>query len=469
MRSNDFTSQKLKIQHSSGKVFTGQVQYCRVDDITRKWNLLFTSPVTKTFETVNWNLFECLVDLRRELARFSYQPLCNGARKDIFLSGMCGDMGEGHLGYIIQLEERMDTNDLVHILDYAAPHLIASIEEQEAFIEDWLYPGGKYTPIEHKLKIKNRKGEITEGQLLVYSNNKPSKIEFKLPQPILDLEYTGADFWECLTNLRTKLDGLELVPLCNGARIDAHMFLDEIEMFEGTRCRILMHGKIPHNREGIEIFDGADPSLVGSIQEQQDFYLSWLESLIHLSPAECRQYHRGSYPDEFFLRLVPIGGLLKMWIFEVDDESQEQPLKALSPLSYEDVDRIGELKSEAIVGFFRDGVVSASHFRFVVNKKFVDFMHEVIATKALDDISLHKAATTQKEGWIYIIDERALGEPEVVPPRPENVIGAFTVESGKIISGSYLPNEKYIVFAYDGLFQLTPFLYTALLEELREL
>lgn len=461
MNNSNF-SQELKIQSSNGEIFTGLLQCHRIDETSRQWNMVFTSPVMERIETTNWNLFACLTDLRRELARNSHRPLCNGARRDMYLSGMCGEMGEGRVGYIIKLGEPLELENLVCILDYAEPNLVVSIEEQEEFSEKWLYPDGKNTPTEQVLAVQDRNGGFMEGQLLIYRNVKPPRIEFTLSTtPALNFECTGRHFFECLTELRKKLENLGYIPLCNGSRIDVQIFRFDIEVLEGKNVHILTYGKIPTKEDKLYIFDSAESFLVGSINEQESFYQQWLQSIELLNLKDYKDYGRTRF-SELYFRLVSIGDLSRMWIFNIENKSHEHPLIALSPLPLEDVNKIGGLKGDAIIGFFSDDLCDESDF--TVNETFVSFMHRIVAARASEDVLLQEIAIRQQEGWIDIVDKRASGAIS-----SEDVIGSFEVKAGNIVANSYRINECYSIFGEKGLFQLTPFLYTVLLKELRTL
>jgi hypothetical protein len=456
MKRNIF-SRELKIQHLNGEIFPGKIHYFRVDDVICQWNLQFTSPVTKKLEAINNSMFECLIDLRRELAKYSYKPLCNGARKNIVLSGMCGDMGEGFAGYLVQQGQEININDLVEVLDYAEPSLVVSVEEQEVFREQWLYPKGRNIPKKYKLQILNERNEAFDGELLIFENLKSFRIKFRSSlTPIFTC--SGEDFSECFTKLWRDLSGIGFTPLCNGARTTAHVFLCEKRMLGANQVHILEFGKIPSSYGGLYIFDYAEPSLTGSIEEQDFFYRSWLDSIKPI----CGN-HNPILFEEIFFRFVHIGDLLKMWLFEINSRLEGGFTTALSPLSPEDVDRIGELKPEAIVGFFNQ-YVSPHAENLIVNKTFVCFMHQVFASKAFLDIPFQSAATQQQDGWIYVIDERGAEDP-----LPEDIIGSFEVQGGQIVVNSYQPNDNYAIIGKKGLFQLTPFLSKALIGALKAL
>jgi hypothetical protein len=457
-------SLKLSIQHISGNMLEGDLRAFRVDERTCRWIFEFTSLVTPKMTFNNSDMFECLIDLRIELKKYSYIPLCNGARLDTYpATGMCRDMAEGGAVFILKIGQPLDFDNVVNIFDYAEPQLIASVEEQLNFFESWLYPNGKYTPDQKELQIQHSGGGIIKGKLLIYERLKHCKIEFISSQtPIFECIQTN--FFECLVDLRRKLERLEYRVLCNGARLDTYIFRKMIQMCRGDRTHVLKHGCIPEDEDKLLIFKYAAPHLIASVEEQRKYYESWLESVKSLPKSEYTVYG-WSYFSDIYLRLIKIGDLPLMWLFDIDDE-EDIYLKALSPLSPEEVNQIGELKSEAIIGLFHNGNSRIEDFR--PNKVFLDFMHKIISTEAVEDPSIMEAAMQQKEGWLYIIDNRvsSIANDDT---DSEDIIGAFEVVDGKITSDSYYPNPNYSVLGENGLFQLPDSLYKLLIEAIKSI
>jgi hypothetical protein len=149
-----------------------------------------------------------------------------------------------------------------------------------------------------------------------------------------------------------------------------------------------------------------------------------------------------------------------MWLFDIDDKTDKSKKKALSFLSPEEVNEIGELKGEAIIGFIKNDSLAPEDF--ILNNLFINFMHRVIAINAPSDMAIQSAAIKQKEGWIYIIDNRASEHIY-----PEDIIGAFKVNAGIIISDSYSQNGKYSILTEKGVSQLSPFIIKSLTEEIK--
>ena len=83
------------------------------------------------------DLFEALVELRRELERIGYQVLCVGARVDAFPSSMSRSMGGGRKVYIARLGEPATAT--ADICDEAESGAVGTIEQQKEFHNKWIH------------------------------------------------------------------------------------------------------------------------------------------------------------------------------------------------------------------------------------------------------------------------------------------------------------------------------------------
>jgi len=82
--------------------------------------------------------FEALVTVRRELDRRGLRLCCQGARKDVWASGMSRDMSGGLLGYVLRDGTTVaHPGDHVHIFAPAMPELVGTVEEQRRHAERW--------------------------------------------------------------------------------------------------------------------------------------------------------------------------------------------------------------------------------------------------------------------------------------------------------------------------------------------
>jgi hypothetical protein len=260
----------LKIQDEQGFILDAQVAY--FSPSWQNWTLEFTSPITKKLSFTETDVFECLTQLRLELAKYGCKPLCAGARLDVYLSGMHRDMGSGLSAQIMNLGSEVNWEDRhVGIFDYAEPDLIASVEDQ------WNYYGSLFS-FSYELKIQHHSGSIVEGIIHESRLLDPNKIRFtSLVTPEIEA-YSTNDF-ECLTIFRIELDKYGYRPLCNGARRDTYSLPDDMETFGGSYVNILALGEFPNNEDHVETFEYAEPHLITSISEQRKNYEDWIDSV----------------------------------------------------------------------------------------------------------------------------------------------------------------------------------------------
>lgn len=153
-----------------------------------------------------------------------------------------------------------------------------------------------------------------------------------------------------------------------------------------------------------------------------------------------------------------------LYFYEINIKGQQ--FKALSWLSRDRVFEKG-LPSKAIIGIIpnRDAQLDPATFR--PNPEFIEFLHEVIEKYGPLDPDLQLEARRQGQGWVYIIDGRTPNPQGEVPP--EDIIGAFEVQAGRIVDGSYQRNQNHRILTKSGLFQLDSFLRDKLLAQTQSL
>jgi hypothetical protein len=101
---------------------------------------------------------------------------------------------------------------------------------------------------------------------------------------------------------------------------------------------------------------------------------------------------------------------------------------------------------------------------FARNRVFVDFMHEVVARRGPHLLGLQAEARRQRDGWVYIIDQRTRTPQGPIPP--EDIVGVFAVKGGEIVPGSYQRSPRHLILSADGFFRLGAELQACLLDEL---
>lgn len=123
----------------------------------------------------------------------------------------------------------------------------------------------------------------------------------------------------------------------------------------------------------------------------------------------------------------------------------------------------GGLPNETICGYWEEsGAGGAPTFR--ENPAFVELLHRVIATAALADPSMREAAKRQGEGFLYVIDLRTPDGPQGDVPGVD-VVGAFALNRGVLMAGSYQANPDHRLVTSDGAFVLPPGLNQAVVDE----
>ena len=265
----------LKIQDKQGFILDALVKY--FSPSWPNWTLEFTSPITEKLSFTEGDVFECLTQLRLELAKYDCKPLCAGARLNVYPSGMCRDMGNGLCAYLFIPDKQVDSEDLVGIFDYAEPDSIASVEEQ------FNYYGSQFSRI-HTIKIQHQSGSIVEGVIYESRVLEPNKMRFTSPVTP-DMEAYGKSNFECLTTFRVKLENYGYLPLCGGARFDTYTLSEY-----GIYVNILTPGKLPNQEDRVETFDYAEPHLITSVAEQRKNYESWLNSIKSIPGSELVDY-----------------------------------------------------------------------------------------------------------------------------------------------------------------------------------
>ena len=81
--------------------------------------------------------FECLVTVRRVLEQEGALVCCQGARPDVWPSGMARDMGAGLKAYVLVNGKVPTLDDLVDVFEPAEPTAVGTVAEQEKRRDAW--------------------------------------------------------------------------------------------------------------------------------------------------------------------------------------------------------------------------------------------------------------------------------------------------------------------------------------------
>lgn len=130
-----------------------------------------------------------------------------------------------------------------------------------------------------------------------------------------------------------------------------------------------------------------------------------------------------------------------------------------------DIDFNRTLLSEAIVGELTGDEDRLDPDHFTPNLAFLKFLHWVLARHGASSPGFIAEAARQKDGYVYIIDNRTSTPDGSVPP--EDIIGAFEIADGKPLR--YIGSPQYAPLTGQGPPQLGPWLQARLVDELNVL
>jgi hypothetical protein len=161
--------------------------------------------------------------------------------------------------------------------------------------------------------------------------------------------------------------------------------------------------------------------------------------------------------------------MTKLPILVCDVDTPDGRTHYVTCLSAEQVFERG-IPGEAIIGVLLRPLEAGEAITptvFARNRAFVDFMHSVIGRRGPELPGLTAEARRQGNGWVYIIDQRTPTPQGAVPP--EDIVGAFEVNGGHVVPGSYRPSPKHMILSANGFFRLGSELQPCLLEEITAL
>lgn len=155
-----------------------------------------------------------------------------------------------------------------------------------------------------------------------------------------------------------------------------------------------------------------------------------------------------------------------------DVETDDGPVKMIAVVPPEAATESG-LPSPAVAGTVPRDATEITPENFTENAEFSDFLNFVIAKHGASDESLRAQAAAQGDGWIYMVDLRiaesdeASEEFEAVDT--EDILGAFRVENGAVVPGSYRGNPNHRILGDRGLVRVDDWVRDRLLEEIAAL
>jgi hypothetical protein len=133
----DSTAVTITAKTSDGRRIICTVVFW-TDYQARRYVMELRSSGLGVYQAQETDLFECLRTIRRQLEPTGARLCCNGARVDVWASGMARDMGGGAKAYILQVGRRAQRSDLVSIFDPAPVETVGTVDEQEAYAHRWM-------------------------------------------------------------------------------------------------------------------------------------------------------------------------------------------------------------------------------------------------------------------------------------------------------------------------------------------
>jgi hypothetical protein len=130
---------QVSVRDRAGRIISCQVMVSDVcDDIS------VTLEVDEvTFSEKATDAFEAFSRIRASMAELGITPLCYGASRNVFPSGMSRSIGGGIKAYRLTTGKQALLKDLVCIFDTGPDTEPASPQEQKAYFESWLSSLGK--------------------------------------------------------------------------------------------------------------------------------------------------------------------------------------------------------------------------------------------------------------------------------------------------------------------------------------
>ncbi|NHK27686.1 hypothetical protein FF098_007215 [Parvularcula flava] len=103
-----------------------------------KVKLIFRPSDQDEYFAVAGDYFAAFQSIRIDTAPLGIKFLCQGARKNVYPTGMARDMGLGLSAYQLELGKKADKSKLVRIFDAAPSSEIDTVENQDDFWRQWL-------------------------------------------------------------------------------------------------------------------------------------------------------------------------------------------------------------------------------------------------------------------------------------------------------------------------------------------
>jgi hypothetical protein len=95
---------------------------------------------------VGHDFFKAFCQVREQLSACGIYPLCYGASRNVYPSGLTRDWSAGDMAYRLDMGREVCQQDMVHIFATGPDVEVATVAAQRAFFEAWLKPRPKQPP-----------------------------------------------------------------------------------------------------------------------------------------------------------------------------------------------------------------------------------------------------------------------------------------------------------------------------------
>lgn len=125
------------------------------------------------------------------------------------------------------------------------------------------------------------KVQLPDGGIVEYAIELSTGPRWKLVVQGIDegqKEFVADDLFDAQLLLRKELEKAGGRLLCAGARSDVFPSGMSRSMSGGRKAYIMQLGKSPIRSDLVDIFSYAEPGVVGTVGQQQQFHQKWIES-----------------------------------------------------------------------------------------------------------------------------------------------------------------------------------------------
>lgn len=105
------------------------------------------------------------------------------------------------------------------------------------------------------------------------------KVAWELEDLLLGGEVRASDYFDCLVQIRKNFEKENFRILCNGARYDVYPSQMSRQMGKGLKAYVMTLGKQALEEDLVNIFDPAEITKIGTVEQQKSYHNEWLKSL----------------------------------------------------------------------------------------------------------------------------------------------------------------------------------------------